>query len=216
MVIGVGTSVFSNPKSPAVCKGSGGNNWLGDWLETSPDGFSVRSAVGYDGSASNPSTLYLATYYAVKPNPNRPQAYVAGTIVKLPDMTLLNTADIFNSTTCFSYPDVTANSRGDLGLAIGFGSSSNGSGGPAQSFVGISDDYSRGTTRGFFGTVFLCAPATANPTRWGDYLTARVQEPVDVAFTAATFGVESGAGKVHVCEFMRKRYQQAYTDRATK
>jgi len=217
VLLNVGSSVFSTSKTPPVCTGGpSGNNWLADWLETSTDGFSVRSAVGYDGSASNPSTLYLATYYAVKANgASRPHAYVAGTIVKLPDMKVLNTADIFNSTTCFSYPDVTANSRGDLGLAIGFGGSNTG-GGPAQSYVGISDDYNRGTTHGHFKTVFLCAPATDNPTRWGDYLTARVQEPVDVAFTAATYGVESGAGKVHICEFMRRRYQQAYEDRATK
>ena len=211
-VINVGSSKYG----AATCKGGkSGNNWLSFSISTSSIGFQIRSALGQDGSAGS-STQYLATYYSVIANGTaRPQAYAAGTIVRTSDMTLLNTADIFNSSTCFSYPDVTANSRGDLGLAIGFGSSSSGSG-PAQSYVAISDDYSRGTVRGYFGSVFLCASATDNPTRWGDYLTARVQEPVDVAFTAAGFGDVGGAGKTHVCEFMRGRYAQAYLDRRLK
>jgi hypothetical protein len=209
-------NVGSSKYGAATCKGGpSGNNWLGFSLSTSSLGFQIRSAVGQDGSAGAP-TQYLATYYSVASNGTaRPQAYVAGSVVRTSDMTLLNTADIFSTSTCFSYPDVTANSRGDLGLAIGFGSSSSGSG-PAQSYVAISDDYSRGTVRGYFQSVFLCASATDNPTRWGDYLTARVQEPVDVAFTAAGFGDVAGAGKTHVCEFMRGRYAQAYLDRRLK
>ncbi len=211
-VISVGSSSYGT----ATCKGGpSNNNWLGFGLSTSAIGFQVRTAVGQDGSAGAP-TQYLATYYSVIPHGSgRPQAYVAGSIVRTSDMTLLNTADIFSSTTCFSYPDVTANSRGDLGLVIGFGSSSSG-GGPAQSYVAISDDYSRGSERGYFGTVYVCASANDNPSRWGDYLTARVQEPVDVTFTAAGFGDISGSGKTHICEFMRGRYLQAYNDRRLK
>ena len=85
-----------------------------------------------------------------------------------------------------------------------------------ESYVAISDDYTRGGERGYFQSVFLCAKATDNPTRWGDYLTARVQEPVDVTFTSTGFGDVSGVGKVHVCEFMRGRYVQAYLDRRWK
>jgi hypothetical protein len=211
-VLNVGSSNFG----VATCKGgTSGNNWLADPLSTSAIGFQVRSAVGQDGTAGSP-TEYLATYYSVNANgAARPQAYAAGTIVRTSDMTLLNTADIFNGTTCISYPDVTANSRGDLGLAVGFGGSSSG-GAAAQSYVAISDDYSRAKRRGYFPSLSLCAAANDNPKRWGDYLTARVQEPVDVAFIAATFGDVSGAGKTHVCEFMRGRYAQAYLDRRAK
>jgi hypothetical protein len=210
-------NVESSSFTPATCTGGkSGNNWLGFGLSTSPIGFSLRSAVGYDGSASSPPVQYLATYYSVNANgSNRPQAYVAGAIVQVSDMTFLNGADIFSGGSCFSYADVTANSRGDLGLVVGLGSSSSG-GGPAESYVGISDDYSRGSERGYFQSVSLCAGANDNPTRWGDYLTARVQEPVDVAFTAAAFGDVTGAGKVHICEFMRGRYAQAYLDRRFK
>jgi len=211
-VLNVGSSAYG----AATCNGGTSNsNWLAFGLSTSSLGFQIRSAVGQDGTAGAP-TQYLATYYSVAANGSgRPQAYVAGTVVRTSDMTLLNTADIFNGSTCFSYPDVSANSRGDLGLIIGFGSSSTG-GGPAQSFVAISDDYSRGGERGYFQSVYECASATDNPTRWGDYLTARVQEPVDVVFTSTGFGDVNGVGKVHVCEFMRGRYYQAYIDRRWK
>ena len=37
-----------------------------------------------------------------------------------------NFAPIFNDSVCFGYPDVTSNSRGDLGLMIGIGSSTGG------------------------------------------------------------------------------------------
>jgi len=212
-VLNVGSSNFG----AATCNGGTSNsNWLAFGLSTSALGFQIRSAVGRDGTAGA-DTQYLATYYSVAANGSgRPQAYAAGTIVRTSDMTLMNTADIFNAGTCFAYPDVTANSRGDLGLIIGFGSSSSG-GGPAMSYVAISDDYTRGSERGFFQSVFKCAGATDNPSRWGDYLTARVQEPVDVAFTATGFGKDSfGNGRVHVCEFMRGRYVQAYNDRKWK
>ena len=127
-VLNVGSSNFG----AATCNGgTSNNNWLAFGLSTSALGFQIRSAVGEDGTAGAP-TQYLATYYSVAANGSgRPQAYAAGTIVRTSDMTLLNTADIFNGSTCFSYPDVTANSRGDLGLIIGFGSSSSG-GGPAR------------------------------------------------------------------------------------
>ena len=37
-----------------------------------------------------------------------------------------NFAPIFNSSVCFGYPDVTANSRCDLGLMVGIGASTGG------------------------------------------------------------------------------------------
>ena len=76
--------------------------------------------------------------------------------------------------------------------------------------------YSRGSTRGFFGTVSLVASGNTNPTRYGDFLTARVQEPVDVAFIASSYADNSGGPNTRFVEFMRQRYQQAYIDRGTK
>jgi hypothetical protein len=130
-------------------------------------------------------------------------------------MALLNRADIFSTTNCFGFPDVAANSRGDLGISIAFGSSKTG-GSAAQGYVGISDDYSRGSTRGSFGTVFLAASGNANSTRYGDFLTARVQEPVDTAFIASSYADSGGVPNTRFVEFMRQRYQQAYLDRGTK
>jgi hypothetical protein len=202
----------------ATCTGgTGSNNWLQFDLSTSSIGFQTRTAVGQDGSSGNPPAQYLATYIPVIPNgTGRPQAYEAGSIVGtdhiLTASAIDSGADIFNSGTCFSYGDVTANSRGDLGLIIGFGGSTTG-GSAAQSVIGISDDYSRGTERGYFSSIYTCAGANENPTRWGDYLTARVQEPVDVAFIAAGFGDVGGVGKVEICEFMRGRYEAAFLER---
>lgn len=207
-LVTIGTSNYG----AATCKDSLGNNWMGDTLSTASIGFQVRSALAQDHGVQ-----YLATYYTVNANgPSRPQAYSAGAIVQTSNMTLLNRADIFSNTTCFGFPDVVANSRGDLGLSIASGSSTSGSGGEVQGYVGISDDYSRGSTRGFFGTVVLTASGNANPTRYGDFLTARVQEPVDVAFIAASYADMGGISNTHFIEFMRGRYQQAYADRGTK
>ena len=205
-------TIGSSNYGTATCTGgTGSHNWMADPLSTSSTGFQVRSALAQDHGVQ-----YLATYYTVNANGTaRPQAYAAGAIVQTSNMTLLNRADIFSTTTCFGFPDVAANSRGDLGLSIAFGSSKTG-GSAVQGYVGISDDYSRGTTRGFFGTVTLVASGNTNPTRYGDFLTARVQEPVDVAFIASSYADSSGVSNTRFVEFMRQRYQQAYVDRGTK
>jgi hypothetical protein len=205
-------TIGSSNYGQATCTGGTGNqNWMKDPLSTASVGFQVRSALAQDHGVQ-----YLATYYTVNANGTaRPQAYAAGAIVQTSNMTLLNRADIFSSTTCFGFPDVAANSRGDLGLTIASGSSTTG-GGAVQGYVGISDDYSRGSTRGFFGTVTLVASGNTNPTRYGDFLTARVQEPVDVAFIASSYADNSGVPNTRFVEFLRQRYQQAYLDRGTK
>ena len=204
--------IGSSNYGQATCTGGTGNmNWMADPLSTSSVGFQVRSALAQDHGVQ-----YLATYYTVNANGTaRPQAYAAGAIVQTSNMTLLNRADIFSTTTCFAFPDVAANSRGDLGLTIAFGSSKTG-GDAVQGYVGISDDYSRGSTRGYFGTLVLVASGNTNPTRYGDFLTARVQEPVDVAFIVSSYADNSGVPNTRFVEFMRQRYQQAYLDRGTK
>jgi hypothetical protein len=184
---------------------------MGDTLSTSSIGFQIRSALAADHGVQ-----YLATYYTVNANgTGRPQAYAAGAMVQTSNWALLNRADIFSTTTCFGFPDVAANSRGDLGLSIAFGSSTTG-GSPAQGYIGISDDFTRGSTRGFFGTVSLVASGNDNTSRYGDYLTARVQEPVDVAFIASSYADMSGLPNTRFVEFVRGRYKQAYVDRGTK
>jgi len=205
-------TVGSSNYGAATCTGgTGGGNWMGDPLSTSSIGFQIRSGLGQDHGVQ-----YLATYYTVNANgPSRPQTYAAGAIVQTSNNTLLNRADIFSTTNCYGFPDVAANSRGDLGISIAFGSSKTG-GSAVQGYVGISDDYSRGSTRGFFGTVFLAASGTDNPTRYGDYLTARVQEPVDTAFIASSYADQGGVPNTRFVEFMRARYKQAYLDRGTK
>jgi hypothetical protein len=200
--IGVASSNFG----AATCKGGTSNsNWMGDPLETSSIGFQVRSALGQDNG-----TEYLATYYTVADHgPNRPQAYAAGAIVRTSDMTFLNNADIFNASVCIGMPDVTANAHGDLGLSIAGGSSKAGGGGGAtavQGYIGISDDYSRSGLRGFFQSFLLTASGNDNPSRFGDYYTARVEEGADLAFIAANYGDNAGVPNTWISEFLRGRY----------
>lgn len=196
----------------ATCTGGKSNsNWMGDFLSTSAIGFQIRTTVAQDNGEQ-----YLATYYTVNANgPGRPQAYVAGTIVATDNISssgVLALPDIFNGSACFGFPDVTANARGDIGLVIGFGSSSTG-GGAAQGYAAISDDYTRGSLRGFFATVFLTAAADDNPSRYGDYLTARTQEPADLAFIGTNYGLLAGAVNVRISEFLRGRYYTGWLNR---
>lgn len=202
-VINVPTANFAQ----ATCSGGpSGNNWM-EKGATSSVGLTLRSAVGQDNREQ-----YLATYYGAAPTTGRPQAYVAGTIVRTSDMTLLSTPDLFNTNMCMGYADVAANSRGDLGLTVAAGGSLTG-GSVVQGFVGISDSYSRGNNRGKFGTIFLAASGDDNPSSYGDYLTARVQEPADTAFIATSYARLAGSTNTHIVEFMRRRYSQAYLDR---
>lgn len=192
---------------PATCTGgASGNDWM-DKGGTSALGLTLRSAVGQDNREQ-----YLATYYGAAPTTGRPQAYIAGTIVRTSDMTLLSSPDLWNPDFCMGFADVNANSRGDLGITLAAGGSKTG-GSVVQGFVGISDSYSRGDNRGKFGTIFLAAAGDDNPSGYGDYLTVRVQEPVDTAFIAASYARLAGSTNTHVVEFMRGRYAQAYLDR---
>ena len=116
-------TIGSSNYGAATCTSrTGSQNWMADTLSTSSIGFQVRSALAQDHGVQ-----YLATYYTVNANGTaRPQAYAAGAIVQTSNMTLLHRADIFSNTTCLGFPDVAANSRGDLGLSIAFGSSKTG------------------------------------------------------------------------------------------
>jgi len=205
-------NVESSNFGGATCVGGkSGNNWMGDTLSTSAIGFQVRTTVAQDNGQQ-----YLATYYTVNANgTGRPQAYAAGTIVQTSNISsggVLGFADIFNSGACFGFPDAASNARGDIGLVIGFGSSTSG-GGAAQGYAGISDDYSRSGIRGYFQTVFLTAAADDNPSRYGDFLTARTQEPADLAFIGTNYGLLAGGVNVRMSEFLRRRYYTGWQQR---
>ena len=191
----------------ATCTGgSSGADWM-DKGGTGSIGLTVRSAVAQDNREQ-----YLATYYGVAPTTGRPQAYIAGTIVRTSDMTLLSSPDLWSPDSCMGFADVNANSRGDLGITLAAGGSTTG-GSVVQGFVGISDSYSRGNNRGKFSTIYLAAAGDDNPSAYGDYLTIRVQEPVDTAFIATSYAQLGGSTNTHIVEFMRGRYAQAYLDR---
>jgi hypothetical protein len=186
--------------------GASGNNYI-EKGATSAIGLTMRSSVGWDNGEQ-----YVATYYGAMPSASRPQAYEAGMLVRTSDQTLLSTPDLWNPNMCMAYADVTSNSRGDLGMTIAAGGSLTG-GSVVQGYVGISDSYSRGANRGKFTTIYRVASGDDNPSVYGDYLTARVQEPVDTAFIATSYAWLAGATNTHIVEFMRGRYAQAYKDR---
>jgi hypothetical protein len=202
-------NVWSSNFGAANCTYNG-VNWMADTLSTSILGFQVRSVLGQDNQTS-----YLSTYYTVAAGGafNHPQAYAAGNTIRIPDLALLNNADLWFTSVCTGFPDAAANARGDIGIALTVGSSSSGSGGPAVGNIGISDAFSRSTFRGWTGTWSAVASADANSSRYGDYTTMRMQDPADVGFIGATYGILLGSPNVRMVEFLRGRYAQGWQHR---
>ncbi len=190
-------SVFSNPN----CRG-GVNNY--DWIEKSTAwnilGFRVRSAIR--------KCRYLCAYWNVGPDGSHPQGHVhaacfdVGPIVP----TLVAQPHIWNSSRCFGFPAVSTNSRGDLGLSIGFGGDDDPfSGTAARGYIGIDDDFTPGM--GFFQTVYLTATGDRNRSdgRHGDYYTVRQASPCGESFVATNYGLFSTSRNVRVVTFARQR-----------
>lgn len=202
-------NVFNNNFGAANCSWNGAN-WMADTLSTSIIGFQVRSVVGQDNQTS-----YLSTYYTVNAGGTfgRPQAFAAGITFRIPDLAFLNDADLWNGSVCSGFPDAAANSRGDIGLTLTFGSSSSGTGGAAVGAVVLSDEFTRGSFRGWSPSWFVVASADSNSTRYGDYTTMRVEEPDDLAFISATYGILAGNPNVRLTEFTRGRYAQQWQHR---
>jgi hypothetical protein len=204
-----GGSVFRN--DPAVggsnfgaadCRGGNNNtNWIsgGDSL-----GFLLRTTTTAIRNDNNEYHRGVLVYWqsAAMPSGGRPQAFVRGALFRdgSGGFALVSQPDIFNSGVCFGYPVATANKRGDVGVALGFGGRAGGGTFAVQAVVGIADEFTGGN--GFLATVFTIANGDNNPAdgRFGDYFTIHANEPCENWFGATGYALLGGTGTANVNE----------------
>lgn len=192
---------FSQPD----CRGGTNNaNWFTGFTSYSIQGFRARTAIG------GPQLLFMVGSNA---DAGHPQAYIRVLNLQEPNLLYQGEPDIWDPTTCFGYPVVSANTRdGHYGLAIAAGGTAGGGGSATQGYVGIDDDYTTGI--GNFGTLQLVASATHTPTRWGDYFSIGVNRPCGYFWDAAVFAMSGGTAGANVnaryVEFGRGRDQTCY------
>jgi hypothetical protein len=167
------------------CRGGVGNFNYIRTIDTSLAGFGLR---GTAAPGANGGPGVLAFYFMVGPDAAHTQGHIHAAVFNLSGLGLLTQPHIFNNTSCFGFPVVTANKRGDIGISLAFGGRAGGGGTAAQGFVGIDDEFTPGI--GFFQTVFLTATGTHNRSdgRYGDYFTIHAYEPCEKWFTATNYG----------------------------
>jgi hypothetical protein len=201
-------STFANPD----CRGGTGNF---DFIEkqTAWDIFGFRHrCTAAPGANGGPGVL--ACYWNVGADTAHTQGHVHAAVFNLSGLGLIAQPHIFNQNTCFGFPVVTANKRGDIGLSIAFGGKKGGGGTAARGYVGIDDEFTSGI--GFFGTVFLTASGTHNrsDSRYGDYFTIHPYEPCEKWFTATNYSLLNGTAVANVnsryIEFGRNQSIRCY------
>jgi hypothetical protein len=200
----ISSSIHRNPD----CRGGTNNT---DWLERSTSfsaaGFRIRGAAGKN---------LISFFWNAAPNgASRPQAYARGAVFRESDKVLVSQPDVFNSGTCFGYPNVGANDRGDLGLVVAFGGKAGGGGSAVRTLVGVRDDITTGAP--FGSTLNTVATGTHNPAdaRFGDYFTIHAQEPCGLFWNATAYALSGGTSAANVndryVEFGRGRDGKCYT-----
>jgi hypothetical protein len=122
----------------------------------------------------NPGRNVVAWWWNVQEGGNFPRPYIEGAAFYEDTMTQVAGGDgrplIWNSTTCFAYPDAATNRREDLGMVFNFADSS-GYHKPKAGYA-LADDYTAsppGWT--YYGAVG--SQAGPSDQKWGDYNTVR-------------------------------------------
>ncbi len=159
VVRSVANSVFTNPD----CRGGTGNF---DFIERSTAfgiaGFRTRCTMAKGVDQTVP---VLTCYNFSAPQAGRPHAYLRGTTFRVSDRVLIAQPDIFSNNSCWGYPSMQSNSRGNIGMALAFGGR-NGGGGPAVRGV------VRLKTLSPASSVFVSSGvANRSDGRYGDYMT---------------------------------------------
>jgi hypothetical protein len=200
--LNVGTMTFGDPD----CRG-GTNN--ADWATGSAFGivgFTVRTTVGND---------FVTVWAATAADSAHPQAHVHGAVFRIgasqTSLTLVQQPVVWNATNCFGFPAPNVNDRGDIGMALAFGSQAGGGGSAVSSAVIMKDEFSPGPGGFSFAQI---ATGTHNPTRWGDYLTVRRNAPCGEWFDSTGYALSGGTALSNVnaryAEFGRGRDAQCY------
>jgi hypothetical protein len=200
--INVGAMTFGDPD----CRGGANNADWADSLSANIVGFNVRATVGRG---------FVTVWAATAADASHPQAHVHGAEFRIGpnqyDLTLVQEPVIWNPDNCFGIPTATVNDRGDVGMALAFGSRAGGGGSAVATGVLMKDEFSPGPG-GFSFT--LVATGTHNPTRYGDYFTPRRNAPCGEWFDSTGYALSGGTALANVnaryVEFGRGRDEQCY------
>jgi hypothetical protein len=200
--INVAAMTFGDPD----CRGGTNNADWADNLTANIVGFNVRATVGGD---------FVTAWATTAADASHPQAHVHGAVLRIGGsqtaLTLVQQPVIFNSGNCFGIPTATVNDRGDIGMALAFGSRAGGGGSAVTTGVLMKDEFTPGPG-GF--SFLLVAAATHNPTRYGDYFTPRRHAPCGEWFDTTGYAFSGGIGLANVnaryVEFGRGRDEQCY------
>jgi hypothetical protein len=200
----------SNSADPD-CRGGVGNFDFIRSIDTSLAGFGLRTTTA-PGANGGPGIF--AAYWNVSVDAVHTQGHIHAAVFNLATLGLLAQPHVFNNATCFGFPIVTANKRGDIGISLAFGGRAGGGGTAAQGFVGLDDEFTPGL--GFFQTVFLTASGTHNRSdgRYGDYFTIHAYEPCEKWFSATNYarlnGTAIGNINSRYIEFGRNQSVRCY------
>jgi hypothetical protein len=174
----VNASAFANPD----CRGGTGNF---DFVERSTSfsiaGFRMRGATGGG----------LITFlWPSSPVASQTQAHLRGITLNI-SLTVQAQPVVFNNSFCISYPALSSNSAGSLGLSVAFGGQAGGGGNAAQGAVAVDDTDSAGV---FFPSLFLTAAGTHNRSdgRHGDYFTVRQSSRCSDTWVATNYALDGG------------------------
>jgi hypothetical protein len=216
-VFWVNEAVAASNFSSADCRGGANNtNWI-DSNQVSIVGFSTRttvSAIRNDGDEYRHGVL---VYWQSGDMAGRPQAFVRGALFRdgAAGFSLFSQPDIFSGGTCFGYHVATANTRGDVGVALAFGGQKGGGGSAVASGVGIADEFTGGN--GILASVFFTATGTHNPSdgRFGDYFSVHPNAPCQNWFGATGYALNGGTDVTNVnevyAEFGRRQSIQCWS-----
>jgi hypothetical protein len=201
-LLNVGTMTFGDPD----CRGGTNNADWADNLAFQITGFNVRTTVGND---------FVSVWAPTAADTAHTQAHVHGAVFRIgtsqTDLSLVQQPVVFNTTNCVGIPIPGVNDRGDIGMAIAFGSRAGGGGTAVGTVVLMKDEFTPGP--GGFSAAFV-ATGTHNPTRFGDYFTVRRDAPCGEWFDATAYALSGGTALANVnaryVEFGRGRDAQCY------
>jgi hypothetical protein len=175
----ISASAFANPD----CRGGVGDfDFVERGTSWSIAGFRLRGATG------GGKVTFL---WPSSPIGDQTQAHLRGVTLDTDGMGLLAEPLAFNNDYCFSYPSVSSNAHGDLGLSLAVGGKAGGGGTAAQGYIGVDDDSSASV---FFPTLLLTAAGTHNRSdgRFGDYFTVRQSSRCANTWVATNFALDGG------------------------
>jgi hypothetical protein len=179
VVRNVAPSRFVNPD----CRGGIGNfDFIERGTAFSIAGFRTRCTMA---SGVDQATPVLICYNFSAPQAGRPHAYLRGTTFRISDRVLISQPDIFSNNSCWGYPAMTSNTRGNLGMSLAFGGRTGG-GGPAVRGVVLL------RTLGGTSSVFVSTGvANRSDGRYGDYSTIQRYETCRAWFGATAYSWDS-------------------------